>query len=77
MARGDLLIRLFVSLCLIFDHGESSYSGVGNYDDRMLQMASIKTSFLKRDVISPSRSHTIQPVITKSLKVLKVFYQLL
>lgn len=66
MARGDLLIRLFVSLCLIFGHGESSYSGVGNYDDRMLQMASIKTSFLKRDVISPSRSHTIQPISSSS-----------
>ncbi|KAJ9693209.1 hypothetical protein PVL29_012096 [Vitis rotundifolia] len=66
MARGDLLIKLFVSLCLIFGHGESSYAGVGSYDDQISQMASIKASFLKRDVISPSRSHTIQSISSSS-----------
>ena len=67
--RRDLLIKILISMFLIFDHGESSYSGVGSYDAEILQMASIKSSFLNlnRDSISSSsRVHrVVHQVITK------------
>ena len=68
--RRDLLIKILISLFLIFDHGESSYSGVGSYDAEILQMASIKSSFLNlnRDSISSSSSRVhrvVHQVITK------------
>ncbi|KAK9281093.1 hypothetical protein L1049_003986 [Liquidambar formosana] len=70
MARSAILVKLlmlFVSINVIFYHGESSYSGVSGYHNQMRRMASIKASYIRSSISSSLSSST--PISSPSSRV--------